>query len=64
MNKNKSKSKNNAIIEKAATAIANMRGGRRGVPPIDNVLDILPEKVRLEILEDAEAVLQAIGESE
>lgn len=46
-------------IEAAATAIANARGGRRGMPPISNVLELLPEKLRTEVLEDAEAALTA-----
>jgi hypothetical protein len=45
-----------------AAAIANARGMRRGVPPIINVLDILPPKLRDEVLDDAENVLLALGE--
>lgn len=37
-------------IELAAAAIANARGGRRGMPPISNVLDM-----------DAEAALEAVS---
>lgn len=47
------------MIEAAAAAIANARGGRRGVPEIVNILDMLPEKLRDEVLEDAEAALNA-----
>lgn len=43
-----------------ATAIANARGGRRGVPPIVNILDVLPEKLVNEVLDDADAVIDAI----
>ena len=43
----------------AAAAIANARGDRRGVPEIVNILDMLPEKLRDEVLEDAEAALTA-----
>ena len=45
----------------AAAAIANERGGRRGAPPIVNVLDVLPAKLREEVLEDAHAALEAAG---
>lgn len=48
------------MIEAAAAAIANARGGRRGAPEIRNVLTILPEKLLAEILEDAEAALKAV----
>lgn len=42
-------------VRAAAAAIANARGGRRGVPPIVNVLDILSAKLR-EFAADVEAV--------
>ena len=48
-----------AQIEAAAAAIANERGGRRGMPPISNVLQLLPDKLRTEVLEDARAALEA-----
>jgi hypothetical protein len=47
------------MIEAAATAIANARGGRQGAPEIRNVLAILPQKLKDEVLEDAEAALTA-----
>ncbi|WP_342106349.1 hypothetical protein [Methylobacterium sp. SI9] len=47
------------MIEAAAAAIANARGGRRGVPEIVNILDMLPDSIRAEIVEDAEAALKA-----
>ena len=47
------------MIEAAAAAIANARGGRRGAPPISNILAILPEKLLAEVREDAEAALKA-----
>jgi len=47
------------MIEAAAAAIANARTGRRGAPPISNVLAILPQKLKDEVLEDAEAALTA-----
>jgi hypothetical protein len=42
-----------------ASAIANARAGRRGAPPIVNVLEILPAKLRAEVLDDADAVVAA-----
>ena len=50
------------MIEAAAAAIANARGGRRGAPPIRNVLETLEQlspKLHAEVLEDAEAALKA-----
>lgn len=51
-----------AMIEAAAAAIANARGGRRGAPAISNILQtlegVLP-KLHAEVLEDAEAALTA-----
>lgn len=47
------------MIEAAAAAIANARASRRGAPEIRNVLTILPEKLLAEVLEDAEAALEA-----
>lgn len=43
-----------------AAAIANTRAGRCGAPPIKDPLSILPMKLRVEVLEDAEAALGAI----
>lgn len=48
-------------ITLAAAAIANARGGRRGAPQIANILDILPDKLKSEVTEDAEAALDAGG---
>lgn len=45
-----------------ASAIANARGGRRGIPMIKNVLDVLPEKLRDEVMDDAAAVLRALAD--
>jgi hypothetical protein len=50
-------------IELAAAAIANERGGRRGMPPISNVLDMLPRHLRDELMEDARAALEAIPDN-
>jgi hypothetical protein len=40
-----------------AAAIANARGMRRGMPAIANVLDLLPEKLREEVMDDAANVI-------
>jgi hypothetical protein len=45
----------------AAAAIANARGGRRGVPQITNILELLPAKLRDEVMEDARCALQAVA---
>jgi hypothetical protein len=44
----------------AAAAIANARGNRRGVPTITNILDVLPQKLRDEVMDDAMAVARAL----
>ena len=46
-------------IKLAAEAIANERGMRRGVPMISNILDVLPPKLKTEVMEDATAALEA-----
>lgn len=46
---------------RVVAALANARGMRRGVPPITNVVDILPTQVRRELEDDAEQVLKALG---
>ena len=51
-------------IELAAAAIANERGGRRGVPPITNVLELLPDNLREQVMQDAQAALEAVGLAE
>jgi hypothetical protein len=50
-------------ITAAAAAIANERAGRRGAPAVVNVLDILPDKLRTEVTEDARAALRAAAEA-
>lgn len=50
-------------IEMIAAAIANARGNRRGVPSITNVLDILPPKLKEEVIDDAKAVMKLIEKS-
>src|SRR5579864_7130935 len=47
------------VVERVAAAIANVRGARRGMPPITNVLTILPAKLKDEVMEDARAALAA-----
>lgn len=49
-----------ANIDAAAAAIANARIMRRGSPAISNVLDILPPRLKREVIEDAEASLNAV----
>jgi len=51
-------------VDKAAAAIANARGMRRGMPTITNVLDVLPPKLKAEVREDGEDVLKAVGYEE
>lgn len=54
-------------INLAAAAIANARGGRRGMPAISNVmelLEMLPGNLRQEVTEDAEAALDAVSFAE
>ena len=46
-----------------AAAIANARGNRRGVPTITNILDMLPQKLRDEVMDDAQAVWRAINDA-
>ena len=47
-------------IRAVASAIANVRGMRRGAPTIGNILDVLPKKIVQELEDDAEAVLRAV----
>jgi len=54
-------------IELAAAAIANARGGRRGMPPVSNVLDMLKSvspTLHAEVMEDAEAALMVVFDME
>lgn len=43
-----------------ATVLANQKIMRNGCPPIVNVLDMLPQKLKDEVLDDAQAVLDAL----
>lgn len=47
------------MLQAAAAAIANARGGRRGAPPIANILEVLPPNLLAEVTEDAGAALAA-----
>lgn len=53
-----------ALIEAIASALANARGARHGMPPVKNVLAMLESvsggKLVREVTEDAEAVLSAL----
>lgn len=51
-------------LHDAAAAIANARGGRRGAPTIANILEILPKKLFDEVVEDAQAALDAASAAE
>jgi hypothetical protein len=46
-------------VARAAAAIANARGGRRGMPAFSNPLDILPANLLREVTQDARAALEA-----
>lgn len=46
-------------IKAAAAALANKRGERKGMPHILNVLDLLPDHLRREVMDDAKVALQA-----
>lgn len=48
-----------AAVERAAAAIANARGMRRGAPTITNIMEILPDNLAAEVREDAEEALKA-----
>ncbi|MEN3213577.1 hypothetical protein PUR23_26645 [Methylorubrum populi] len=48
-----------ADVRAAATAIANARAGRRGVPAVTNILDVLPQDLFAELVEDARAAIAA-----
>ena len=47
-------------LDRVAAAIANARGGRRGAPPISNVMDVLPQKLKDEVRDDARAILSEL----
>lgn len=47
------------MVERGAAAIANARGGRRGMPPISNIRDLVGPKLWAEVIEDAGACLEA-----
>jgi hypothetical protein len=45
-----------------AAAIANARGGRRGVPQIRNIMEMLPPNLREDVMADADAVIDELLE--
>ena len=47
----------NSLRDVIASAIANARGMRRGAPTIENILDILPSRLKDEVLSDADNVI-------
>lgn len=47
------------VVARAAAAIANARGRRRGAPPVDGILTALPQKLFDEVMEDARVALEA-----
>lgn len=48
------------IKEIIAGAIANARGMRRGMPPVKNILDMLPEKLKNEVNDDADNIIKEL----
>ena len=46
--------------EVIATVLTNQKFMRNGCPPIVNVLDMLPAKLREEVMGDAQAVIDAL----
>lgn len=46
-----------------ASAIANSRGMRRGVPPILNILGMLPQKLVDEVMDEAQNVIDELKEN-
>ena len=48
-----------ADVRAAATAIANARAGRRGTPAVTNILDVLPQDLFAELVEDARTAIAA-----
>jgi|GEM_PF-1881386 len=49
------------VKEVGVAAIANARGGRRGVPPIANIVEVLPARILAEVSEDMDAVMTALA---
>lgn len=46
-----------AQVLAVATRLANNRGNRRGVPDVVNILDVLPQKLREEVMDDARSAI-------
>jgi hypothetical protein len=49
--------------ETIATILVNQRIMRNGSPPIMNALDLLPAKLREEVLDDAQAIIDGLKAS-
>jgi hypothetical protein len=49
-----------ALVESVATAIVNARGGRRGAPPIKNILAVIPPDLVQHAMDDARAAIAAV----
>lgn len=48
-------------IVAAAEALANLRGARSGMPPIKNILELLPKDLHDQVMEEAEVALLAVA---
>ena len=46
-----------------ARELANAKGARRGMPPIGNILDLLPRHLLEEVLADSDAVIAVLRAS-
>lgn len=49
--------------EAIATILVNQRFMRNGSPPITNALDLLPQKLKDEVMDDAQAVIDGLKAS-
>ncbi len=49
--------------EAIATILVNQRVMRNGSPPISNVLDMIPARLRSEVMDDAQAVIEGLAAS-
>jgi len=47
-------------IDLVAEVLANRRGLRNGMPPITNILDLLPGDIKQQVVDDATAVLEVL----
>ena len=46
--------------EIAVSALANSMGGRKGAPPIDNVIALLPDDIKSDLTDDVRAIFKAL----